>query len=119
MTRRPEQVLHGTVVQHLEARAAPGLFWFHCPNGGWRSPHEAAIFKALGVKAGIPDLLFLKAGKLYALELKADHRRKPTPHQLDCHARMKAAGATVAVACSLDSALAILELWGLLRGVRQ
>ena len=29
---------------------------FHIPNGGKRSKTEAAIFKAMGVKAGVPDL---------------------------------------------------------------
>lgn len=29
----------------------------HVPNGGWRSPVEAAIMKGLGVKAGVPDML--------------------------------------------------------------
>lgn len=29
----------------------------HIPNGGYRTPAEAAHFKRLGVKAGVPDLL--------------------------------------------------------------
>lgn len=29
---------------------------FHIPNGGARSKTEGAIFKAMGVKAGVPDL---------------------------------------------------------------
>lgn len=29
---------------------------FHIPNGGGRSKAEGAIFKAMGVKAGVPDL---------------------------------------------------------------
>lgn len=30
---------------------------FHVPNGGKRSAVEAARFKAMGVKAGVPDLI--------------------------------------------------------------
>lgn len=29
---------------------------YHVPNGGKRNPKEAARFKAMGVKAGVPDL---------------------------------------------------------------
>ena len=29
---------------------------YHVPNGGKRNPTEAARFKAMGVKAGVPDL---------------------------------------------------------------
>ena len=29
---------------------------YHVPNGGKRNPAEAARFKAMGVKAGVPDL---------------------------------------------------------------
>jgi hypothetical protein len=47
---------------------------FHVPNGGQRSKRSAAIFKAMGVRAGIPDLLlaYPRHGyHLLALELKA------------------------------------------------
>lgn len=29
----------------------------HIPNGGYRKPSEAARFRALGVRAGVPDIL--------------------------------------------------------------
>ena len=37
------------------------LSWalFHVPNGGFRNRHEAARFKAMGVRSGVPDLLLL------------------------------------------------------------
>jgi hypothetical protein len=53
--KREEQTIHRTIVQHLRARAMRGCVWFHPPNGGWRSPVEAAIFKSLGVRAGVAD----------------------------------------------------------------
>jgi hypothetical protein len=68
---RPEQIIHRTIVAHLRARAVPGCTWWHTPNGGWRSPVEAAIFKSLGVRAGVADLLLLHDGQFFALELKA------------------------------------------------
>ena len=39
-----EQAVHRTVCQHLRQRGAAGLVWWHTPNGGHRSPVEAAIF---------------------------------------------------------------------------
>src|ERR1035437_10668874 len=73
MARRqqPEALIQEAVVQHLRARGAPGMVFLHCPNGGYRRPIEAAIFKAMGVRAGTADLLLWRDGKSYALELKA------------------------------------------------
>ena len=56
----------------------------HIPNGGKRSKREAAIFRAMGVKAGIPDLFLPCArGKWHGLyiEMKAADGR-PTSAQL-------------------------------------
>ena len=46
---------------------------FHVPNGGGRSsPAEAAIFKTMGVVAGVADIVFMfKGGKTVFVELKA------------------------------------------------
>jgi hypothetical protein len=92
----------------------PGLFVFHYPAGGWRSPVEAAIFKSLGVIAGIPDIIIIHDGHCYGLELKTEHGRL-TQIQLETQERMRAAGATVSTAIELDAALEQLERWGLLR----
>jgi hypothetical protein len=116
MTRsRPEQQIQRAVFQHLAVRAASAVYAFHPPNGGWRSRVEGAIFKGLGVRAGLPDIFAVKGGQCYALELKASDGRL-TPVQRDAHAALVVAGAEVAVAYGLDDALAQLEAWGLLRG---
>ncbi|RMH12435.1 MAG: VRR-NUC domain-containing protein, partial [Gammaproteobacteria bacterium] len=47
--------------------------FFHPPNGGWRSKIEAAIFKGLGVRPGVPDLIVLEQNETHAglfVELK-------------------------------------------------
>jgi hypothetical protein len=115
VSSRPEQQIQRAVFQHLAVRAASAVFAFHPPNGGWRSPVEASILKGMGVRAGVPDIVLVKGGQCYALELKASDGRL-TPVQRDAHAALAAAGATVAVAYGLDDALARLEAWGLLRG---
>jgi hypothetical protein len=110
--RRPEEAIQRGLLQHLQVRAAPDVFWFHPANGGYRTPIEA---KVLGVKAGVPDLIWIRDGKTYGLELKVDVGRL-TPVQRTAHVLMRAAGAEVVVAVGLDAALRQLESWGLLRG---
>ena len=113
--QHPEQAVQKAVLQHLAWRAVPGLFTFAVPNGGWRSAIEAAIFKGIGVVAGIPDIIIIHAGRCFGLELKAD-RGRLTNVQRDAHERMRAAGAHVATAWGIDEALAQLASWHLLKG---
>jgi hypothetical protein len=113
--QRPEAQIQRAVFEHLRIRAAPGVFAFHVPNGGYRKPAEAAIMKGLGVVAGVPDVIAIHEGRVYGLELKAEGGR-PTDKQLATAAAMEAAGAFTAIAEGLDRALACLEAWGLLRG---
>jgi hypothetical protein len=67
-----EQEIQRGVIDHLAWRGVPDLFYFHVPLGGYRRPVEAKIFKSLGVVAGIPDLVIICRGHVYALELKAE-----------------------------------------------
>jgi hypothetical protein len=46
------------------------VFAFHVPNGGARRPIEAAILKGLGVVPGVPDVIAIKGGHVFALEIK-------------------------------------------------
>jgi hypothetical protein len=112
---RPEQAIQAAIFEHIAWRGVKGLFAFHVPLGGWRSVIEAKIFKSLGVKAGVPDVIAIHRGHCYALELKAEGGRA-TPKQLEAIAAMEAAGAYCCIAEGLDRALAVLEAWGLLKG---
>jgi len=98
---RAEQQIQRAVFQHIRARGVPGLFAFHCPNGGYRTRLEGAVLKGMGVVAGVPDIILIDRAKVYGLELKVDGNKR---------------GATVAHAVGLDAALGQLEVWGLLRG---
>jgi hypothetical protein len=113
--KHPEQQIQRAVADHLRWRGVPGLFWFHPANGGWRSAIEAAIFKSLGVVAGVPDIIIIHSGQCFGLELKAD-RGRLTDVQRDAHERMREAGARVATVYGIDEALAQLCDWRLLRG---
>jgi len=116
MSRRknPEQTIHLAVAQHLRLRGMPGMVWFHPANGGLRSKREAAIFKAMGVRAGVSDFIFVHDSKIYALELKAEGGRA-TEQQLKFLSDIDRAGAFTAMPTGLDAALATLEAWGLIR----
>jgi hypothetical protein len=115
MTKRAEEDLHRTVVQHLRHRGVAGLLWFHVPNGGRRRPVEAAIFSGLGVRPGVADLILLQQVRAFALELKANNGRA-TPAQMQFASEFNTAGGTASIVHGLDQALRTLETWGLLRG---
>jgi hypothetical protein len=105
-----EVAIQRDMFQHLRLRGVPGVFAFHPANGGYRKPIEAAILKACGVVAGLPDVICICQSKIYALELKAEGGRA-TPERLDAVAAMEAAGAHCCFAEGLDR-----KAWGLLRG---
>jgi hypothetical protein len=111
----PEQIIQRAVCQHLRQRSASRLVWWHAPNGGRRNPVEAAIFNGLGVRAGVADLILLRDGKAFALELKTE-RGRPTAAQMQFISEFRAAGGEASIANGLDQALHVLEVWGLLRG---
>src|SRR5215831_19019122 len=113
--QRPEAAIQRAVFQHLRARGAPGMFAFHPATGGYRKPVEAAILKGLGVVAGVPDVIAIHNGRVFAMEIKAEGGRA-TDKQLACIAALREAGAFTCIAESLDRALDVLESWGLLRG---
>ena len=74
---RPEQATQRAVVEYLRILENLGeLTFFHVPNGGRRSKAEASIFKGLGVRAGVPDLVVLfPEGRTAFIEIKSDKGR--------------------------------------------
>ena len=72
----------------------------HIPNGGKRSKVEAARFKAMGVKPGVPDLLLpVPRGKYHGLfiELKRRSGGRVSEHQGAWLCRLAEQGYRVAV----------------------
>ena len=116
--RHSEQDIQRALFEHIDRRGVPGLVAIHCPNGGWRSPIEAAILKGLGVTAGVPDVLLWFDCKSFAIELKSEAGRT-TEAQLEMLNRLSEAGVYTAICHGLDRALAVLESWSLLRGQTQ
>lgn len=63
---------------------------FHVPNGGNRDPREAAKFKAMGVVAGVSDLIFLYNSRVYIFEFKnANGKGRLSKEQNDFIAAME------------------------------
>ena len=118
MRRRPEQEIQKALAGQLRLRACKDVFWFACENGGYRTAVESAIFKACGIKRGVPDVIVIREGRTYGLELKAPGGRLSDAQRL-AHEEMRSAGAEVAVAIGIDRALEQLERWQLLRGAAQ
>jgi hypothetical protein len=110
-----EQEIQRAIFQHLKRRGAPDVYVFAVPNGGYRRPVEAAIMKGLGVTPGVPDIIAIHNGKVFALELKTEAGR-PTDAQLAAIEAIRRAGGFAAVCHGLDRALRCLESWGVLRG---
>ena len=109
----PEDDLCMALVQHIELRKRPGLLYLHIPNGGRRGPREAGRLKAMGVRRGASDYLFLRHGQAYFLEVKADGGRL-SPEQMTFILDAEHAGALGAVVYGIDQALAKLVAWDLL-----
>lgn len=91
------------------------LEWFHVPNGGKRSKAQAGIFKAMGVKAGVPDLVFwgMPACPLAFVELKIGDGRLSTS-QIDFQATARLRGVPYHVIKTDDPLIAVAMLRELL-----
>lgn len=110
-----EDAIQRSIFQHLRTRGAPDVFAFHPANGGYRRPIEASILKGLGVKSGVPDLIIIKSGKTFALELKTS-AGKLSDNQITAIGALTQAGAEVGVTYGLEAAIGWLEERGILRG---
>lgn len=115
---RPEEALQRACIQWVNTHLAlyPDLaYLFHPANGGFRTPAEAGILKAIGVRTGVPDLLLPLAspsGKYQgmALELKSP-TGKLTEAQKRWLERLERNGYLTAVVRSLDDFIACVQTW--------
>lgn len=83
----------------------------HIPNGGKRGKREASVFKAMGVKAGVPDLFLPCAREGYHgmyIEMKALDGRVSKEQISMCQA-LAQQGYKCLVCYGADEAIAALE----------
>lgn len=86
---------------------------FHIPNGGKRNATEAARFKAMGVKAGVPDLFLPVPKDGYAglfIEMKYG-KNKTTENQEEWIENLKKQGYKVVVCYGGEAATRELEAY--------
>jgi len=108
-TEAAEQEL---VVVWIRARKPP-LRFAAVPNGGRRSPREAAALARQGVRKGVPDLLIFdptRDGEVgLAIEMKRRSGGTVSPHQRDWHEALRERGWRVEVCRGADAAIAVLR----------
>ena len=109
-----ENQIHEAVVGHLRMRCRRDVHWHHPATGELRDPATATKLKRMGVRAGLPDLLLLIAGRLHGLELKRERGGRVSPAQRAMHDELRAAGAIVETAKGLNEALGVLSTWSAL-----
>jgi hypothetical protein len=108
---KAEEQLQRAVCALLAIYEARGLLCFaHVPNGGYRTPAEAGILKAMGVKRGIPDLLvWTGEGHSFGIELKGP-KGKESDAQVLFRSTLETLGHRVYVCWSVDEVEAALRL---------
>jgi len=67
----PEQELQIACVDLLNIAPIPGLFWTAINPIPAKSRAAAGLSKAMGLKAGVPDFLFIFNGNTFFIEMKA------------------------------------------------
>ena len=111
--KHPEEQLQRAVADYLSLMAPMhGFFWCHVPNGGSRTKIEGAAFKAMGVKPGVADILIIKAGRAYWIELKAPKGRQ-SESQRAFEVAMMLQKCPYVIANSLDAVIGTVKGWGI------
>lgn len=108
----PEQELQKSVAQWLGLALPKDCFWTAINPVPSKSKAVAGLSKAMGLKAGVPDLAFSYRGKVFFIELKAG-KGAASDNQLDCHEDIARAGAPVAVCRSIDDIHTVLTGWNI------
>lgn len=108
-----------SVVAQCKWRLRDGVKFWHTPNGEARDKATGAKLKAMGVLAGVADLLFMWANldgatRVLFLELKAKGKTR-SEEQHDFCAAVRACGCDYFVADNVDDAMRILRDAGLLK----
>lgn len=109
--RIPEQALHVAVSRFLRHALPANATYTTFPlgGGGFR---RGQTLKAMGTRAGWPDVQVLHAGRAFFVELKAADGRL-SDIQADTHRRIVASGCPVLVARSVEEVAAALRGWGI------
>lgn len=113
-----EESIHRAAIQFLRFSAAPGIIYWHCPNGEARSKATGAKLQAMGVLPGVADIcLVLANGRAAFIEIK-NRAGRQMPEQKHFERLVVASGALYAICRSHEDIERTLTAWGALRGSR-
>lgn len=108
---RPEERLHRSVAEYLNVAITPPAFWTTFPSGWFKGRVVAAVLRACGLRPGVPDLLFIRDGRAFWIELKAA-KGVLSDNQDDTQAALEDAGCEVATCSSVGAVEMQLRMWG-------
>jgi hypothetical protein len=106
-----EDDLHKAVADFLNIALALPEWWTTFPAGGGGKARGGQL-KAKGLKSGVPDLLFIKAGRAYWIELKSRRRGVVSDDQRLTAVDLKNAQCPWAVCRSVEEVEERLTDWG-------
>lgn len=107
--------LHIALEQLLRVNCNPAWRYTHIPNGEERDKRVAAKLKAMGVKRGWPDFLFVGPDRrVVGLELKREGEDM-TDEQLAIGTHFSACGFAFCCTSRLDVAIGMLRDLGIVR----
>lgn len=109
---RPEQKLQIAVCEYLSYALPQDGFFFAVPNGGYRTPAEAGIMKAMGQKPGVPDIIIAYRGWIYGIEAKSAKGTISAAQGLT-HVAMARAGVNIATCRSIEEVESALTGFGI------
>lgn len=114
---QPEMQVHKAIMAYLDSALPSTVRAFHPANGGRRDAKTGAMLKALGVKAGVADIVLVRQGGVMAfIEIKAD-KGSISPAQRDWRDWCGENGVPYAVVRSVGDVQAVLTDWNIeLRG---
>lgn len=110
---RPEQALQKTIAQYLRIALPVECWWTAVNPSPGKTRAAAGLSKAMGMRPGCPDLIFVHNGRFFAIELKAATGKPPSDNQMINVGDIMAAGGTAHFCTSLPEVQGVLMAHGI------
>lgn len=100
---RAEEQVQKSIVRYLAHALPTDAFLFATTNQrGTRKRFEMGILKAMGARAGVPDLCLIHHGRFIGLEVKAPKTGRMSERQADAAEEIVSAGGLYSVVRSVE-----------------